>query len=101
MKYCLNGEFVLQYIIGNFKMRETMKVKIEVFLREDVFDPQGKAILNAVHHLGYNDAKSVQAGKFFLLDIEGDKAAVEKQAKEIADKLLANPVIENFTVTVL
>jgi len=78
-----------------------MKVKVEVFLRGDVFDPQGKAILNAVHHLGYENTVSVQAGKVFLLEIEGDLSSVKREAKEIADKLLANPVIENFTVTLL
>ncbi|MFN3661070.1 MAG: phosphoribosylformylglycinamidine synthase subunit PurS [Brevinematales bacterium] len=78
-----------------------MRVKVEVFLRGDVFDPQGKAILSAIHHLGYEKTTSVQVGKVFFLDIEGDRSTVERQAKEIADKLLANPVIENFTVTVL
>lgn len=78
-----------------------MKVKIEVFLRNDVFDPQGKAILNAVHHLGYEQTTAVQVGKVFLLDIDGDKQTVEKYARGIADTLLANPVIENFTITLL
>ncbi|URA09923.1 phosphoribosylformylglycinamidine synthase subunit PurS [Thermospira aquatica] len=78
-----------------------MKVKVEVFLRSDVFDPQGKAILNAVHHLGYHKVGSVQVGKVFILDVEGSKEEVERQTKEIADKLLANPIIENFTVSFL
>ncbi|MCX7881654.1 MAG: phosphoribosylformylglycinamidine synthase subunit PurS [Brevinematales bacterium] len=78
-----------------------MKVKVEVFLRKDVFDPQGKAIVNAIHHLGYEGVASVQVGKVFLLEINGDRETVEKQAREIADKLLANPVIENFTLSIL
>ncbi len=78
-----------------------MKVKVEVFLRSDVFDPQGKAILNAVHHLGYETVNSVQVGKVFILDVEGSTKDVEAQVREIADKLLANPVIENFTITLL
>lgn len=78
-----------------------MKVKVEVFLRGDVFDPQGKAILNAVHHLGYENVDDIQVGKVFLLNMKGDRKSVEIQAKEIADKLLANPVIENFTVAII
>ena len=60
-----------------------------------------RAIVDALHTLGYAKAADVRQGKYFVLDLDvATKAEAEKLAAEIADKVLANPVIEKFTVDV-
>ncbi len=79
-----------------------MKAKIEVMLKEGVFDPQGKVLVNALHHLEYNSVSGVRAGKLFYIELdESDSARAEKKLAEMADQLFANPVIENFEITLL
>jgi phosphoribosylformylglycinamidine synthase len=66
-----------------------------------VFDPQGKTIADALHSLGYQNVEDVRQGKYFELDI--DAASTEEAqriAREAADKLLANPVIESYRIEV-
>lgn len=76
-----------------------MTVFVRVFLKEGVLDPQGKAINGALHRLGYGQVTEVRAGKIFRLEMEGsDPAAALGAARKLADQLLANPVIEDFTV---
>ena len=78
-----------------------MKARVFVTLKPSVFDPQGRAIVEALHSLGYGQAKDVRQGKYFVLDLDVPSAAdAQTMAKEIADKVLANPVIESFTVEV-
>ena len=78
-----------------------MKAKVFVTLKKSVFDPQGKTIADALHSMGYTGVGDVRQGKFFELDIA---AASPDQAKtlasEVADKVLANPVIESYRVEV-
>lgn len=79
-----------------------MKVRVTVMLKEGVLDPQGKAIGHALHTLGFPGVNDVRVGKIIDLDIEGtDRTAVQKQAEDMARDLLANLVIEDFTVEVL
>ena len=71
--------------------------KVFVTLKPTVNDPQGLTIKGALHTLGFSDVKSVRAGKFIEIEVsEKDSAKAEKQVQEMCDKLLANPVIENF-----
>ncbi|MBA4495489.1 phosphoribosylformylglycinamidine synthase subunit PurS [Paenactinomyces guangxiensis] len=74
------------------------KATIFVTLRESVLDPQGVAVKGSLHSLGYNGVKDVRIGKKMevLLDCS-EKAEAEAQIREICEKVLANPVIENFT----
>ena len=78
-----------------------MKARVYVTLKKSVFDPQGKTIADALHSMGYTGVGDVRQGKFFELDIA---AASPDQAKtlasEVADKVLANPVIESYRVEV-
>jgi phosphoribosylformylglycinamidine synthase len=76
-----------------------MTLFVRVFLKEGVLDPQGKAIHDALHRLGYGSVVDVRAGKIFRIEMESTepKAALEA-ARKLADQLLANPVIEDFTV---
>jgi len=74
-----------------------MRVKIFVSLKRGVLDPQGKAIERSLHTLGYNEVREVRAGKYFELEIEAvSREHAELRIREICDKLLANPVIEDF-----
>lgn len=78
-----------------------MKVRVLVTLKPSVFDPQGRAIMEALHSLGYDKAADARQGKYFLLDLNVATAAeAEKLAAEIADRVLANPVIESFKIEV-
>ena len=78
-----------------------MKARVFVTLKPSVFDPQGRAIVEALHSLGYAQATDVRQGKYFVLDLDvATIAEAERMAKDISDKVLANPVIESFTVEV-
>jgi phosphoribosylformylglycinamidine synthase len=76
-----------------------MTLFVRVFLKEGVLDPQGKAIHGTLHRLGYGSVVDVRAGKIFRIEMENaePKAALEA-GRKLADQLLANPVIEDFTV---
>lgn len=75
-----------------------MKVRILVSLKDSVLDPQGQAVKNTLHTLGYSSIKDVRQGKVFELELEGiSKKEAEKIIPEISDKVLANPVIEKFS----
>lgn len=79
-----------------------MKVEIRVYPRRDVLDPQGKAIAAALARLGHRSVVDVRAGKVFFVEVEGsDAAAAERDAKRMAEELLANTVIEGYDVKVV
>ena len=74
-----------------------MRVKIFVSLKKGVLDPQGKAVEQSLHSLGYKEVQDVRVGKFVELDLQANsREAAEGRIREMCDKLLANPVIENF-----
>jgi phosphoribosylformylglycinamidine synthase len=74
-----------------------MRVKIFISLKQGVLDPQGKAIENSLHTLGYRDVRDVRMGKYLELEVEApSRGAVESRVREVCDKLLANPVIEDY-----
>lgn len=76
-----------------------MQFKVEVFLKDVVLDPQGKTIEKAVQSLGYSRVTSVRAGKVFMLEIDTESEKEGwKIASELADKLLANTVIETARI---
>ena len=74
-----------------------MRVKIFVSLKNGVLDPQGKAVERSLHTLGYKEVHDVRVGKFVELNLQADSLeAAEGRIREMCDRLLANPVIENF-----
>ena len=78
-----------------------MKATVTVMLKAGVLDPQGKAIGQALHGLGFGNVGEVRAGKVIVLDLaETDAARARAQAEEMARKLLANSVIESYRVEV-
>ena len=79
-----------------------MKTKVHVFLKPGVLDVQGKAIEGALHGLGWGDVANVRVGKTIEFDVAGsDRAKAESEAKAMAEKLLANTVIESYRVEVV
>jgi phosphoribosylformylglycinamidine synthase len=78
-----------------------MKARVYVTLKPSVFDPQGQTIADALHSLGYSNVGDVRQGKFFELDLAAASAdQARRLASEVADKVLANPVIESYRVEV-
>jgi phosphoribosylformylglycinamidine synthase PurS subunit len=76
-----------------------IKARVTVTLKNGVLDPQGKAIEHALSGLGFGGVDSVRQGKVFDLELDGtDKATAEAELKAMCDKLLANTVIENYSV---
>ncbi len=78
-----------------------MKARVTVMLKSGVLDPQGKAIEGALSSLGFAGVRSVRQGKVFDVELDGtDKAAAEKALAAMAEKLLANTVVEQYRVEV-
>ena len=78
-----------------------MRARVFVTLKPSVFDPQGTTVADALHTLGYAAVKDVRQGKYFELDLETTEPAHAKVlAAEVADRLLANPVIESYRVEI-
>ena len=78
-----------------------MKAKVYVTLKPSILDPQGKTIAGALHTLGYGAVRDVRQGKYFELDVEASNAEQARSlVGEVADRLLANPVIESYRVEV-
>ena len=78
-----------------------MKVRVFVTLKPSVFDPQGHTISDALHSMGYTGIGDVRQGKYFELELDSTSAERARTlAAEIADKVLANPVIESYRVEI-
>ena len=76
-------------------------VVVDVSLKPEILDPQGRAVMGAVGRLGLTGVSDVRQGKQFVLNIDGDvDEAKLARIHEIASTLLSNPVIEDFTVQV-
>jgi phosphoribosylformylglycinamidine synthase subunit PurS len=76
-----------------------MKARVFVTLKPSVFDPQGNTIAQALQSLGYGTVADVRQGKYFELDLDVATAGEAKQlAAEVAEKVLANPVIESYRI---
>lgn len=72
---------------------------VHVTIKENVLDPQGQAVQGALHSLGFDNASDVRIGKYMELTIDSDdRAQAEEQLLEMCEKLLANPVIEDYRV---
>jgi phosphoribosylformylglycinamidine synthase len=78
-----------------------VKAVVTVMLKDGVLDPQGRAIGQALKNLGFAGVGDVRAGKIIELELAAtDRDQARAQAEEMAKKLLANPVIERFSVEV-
>lgn len=76
-----------------------IKARVTVTLKNGVLDPQGKAIEGALGSLGFDGVGQVRQGKVFDLEVQtADRAKAEADLKAMCEKLLANTVIENYTI---
>ena len=73
------------------------RVAVDVVIKTEILDPQGKAILAALARSGHAGIRSVRAGKHF--DLEVDDSVTDEDLQQLAGSVLANPVIETWTVT--
>ena len=78
-----------------------MRARVDVTLKTGVLDPQGEAIRQALNALGFDGVDSVRQGKVIELDLdETDAATAEAKVREMCEKLLANTVIEQYSITI-
>ena len=75
------------------------KVKVYITLKEGVLDPQGKAVQNSLKSLEFNNVHDVRVGKYMELMVE-ETENIEAEIDQMCDKLLANPVIEDYSYTI-
>ncbi|WFR96945.1 phosphoribosylformylglycinamidine synthase subunit PurS [Rhizobium tumorigenes] len=76
-----------------------IKARVTVTLKNGVLDPQGKAIEGALGALGFEGVGHIRQGKVFDVVLDGtDKTRAEADLKSMCEKLLANTVIENYTI---
>jgi phosphoribosylformylglycinamidine synthase PurS subunit len=74
-----------------------VKAKIYVTLKREVLDPQGDAVRRALGSLGFEGVRDVRIGKLVEIEVDrGDREGVERDVRAMCEKLLANPVIEDF-----
>ena len=79
-----------------------MKARVTVTLKQGVLDPQGQPILGSLRSLGFGGVGDVRQGKVFDIDLAGnDAAAAELTLASICERLLANTVIENYSIEIL
>ncbi|MBK5927013.1 phosphoribosylformylglycinamidine synthase subunit PurS [Rhodobaculum claviforme] len=79
-----------------------MKARVTVMLRDGVLDPQGEAVRHALGALGFAGVEGVRQGKLIEIDLAAtDPATAEAEVRAMCEKLLANTVIERFTVEIL
>lgn len=78
-----------------------MKARVHVMLKDGVLDPQGEAVRHALGTLGFSGVTGVRQGKVIELDLTStDAAAAEAEVRAMCEKLLANTVIEKFSVEI-
>jgi phosphoribosylformylglycinamidine synthase len=78
-----------------------MKVTVHVHRRPDIADPQGTTVRRALHDLGYESVEKVRINRTIELEVQGtDPAAIEAEVRTMCERLLANPVMEDFEVVV-
>ncbi len=78
-----------------------IKARVIVTLKNGVLDPQGKAIEGALGALDFSGVGSVRQGKVFDIELDtADKAKAEADLKEMCERLLANTVIENYSIAI-
>ena len=78
-----------------------MQVKVFVTPRKGILDPQGRAVEQSLKTLGFGEVADVKIGKYIVLDVAAKSAAdAREQTKKMCERLLANPLIEDFTFEV-
>lgn len=79
-----------------------MRARVYVTLKPGVLDPAGQAVESSLHTLGFDEVGEVRLGKFVELDVKAkDSATAKQRVEQMAAKLLANTVVENYRVEIL
>ncbi len=79
-----------------------MKARVHVMLKDGVLDPQGEAVRHALGTLGFGGVQAVRQGKVIELDLAGsDKSTAEAEVRAMCERLLANTVIEKFSIEIV
>jgi phosphoribosylformylglycinamidine synthase len=90
---CADVQFLSQAVM--------FKAEVKVMLRPAILDVQGKTVENTLHALGYDSAGHVRIGKHITLEIEAPSLQeAERVARELSEKVLSNPIMEDFEVVV-
>jgi len=96
-----NQELSFDHFVNEEGRTYMWKAKVHITLKKSVLDPQGKTIQHALTSLGYDKLKEVRMGKYAELMLDADsQEEAEKQIEEMCERLLANPVIEDWTIEV-
>lgn len=74
-------------------------IDIQVYLKENILDPQGKAVNQALQQLGFTEVKSVRVGKFIRLQTE-EITGIDDRVKAMCSKLLVNEVVEDMSYSI-
>lgn len=79
-----------------------MKAIVNIFLKEGVLDPQGKAVHHALGSLNFNNISDVRVGKQIILTLDAtNKEDAKKELEQMSETLLANTVIEDYTIEII
>ncbi len=79
-----------------------MKAIVNVYLKEGVLDPQGKAVHHALGALGFDSVENVRIGKQIILDLKAESMReAEKEVEKMCETLLANTVIEDYSIEIV
>ncbi|BCD60411.1 MULTISPECIES: phosphoribosylformylglycinamidine synthase subunit PurS [unclassified Nitratiruptor] len=80
-----------------------MKAVVNIYLKEGVLDPQGKAVHHALQQLGFQNVEDVRVGKQIVLQLSGAMSEEEakKEVEQMCEKLLANTVIEDYNIEIV
>jgi phosphoribosylformylglycinamidine synthase PurS subunit len=75
------------------------RVSVNISPRQGILDPQGKAVAEALHSLEFADVRDVRVGRFIVMQVDAaDSAAASQRVREMCEKLLANPVVEDYQI---
>jgi phosphoribosylformylglycinamidine synthase len=79
-----------------------MRVRVLIMPKAGVLDPEGRAVQRALHELGFAEVRDAQTGKLVTLELDtADPEHARRLAGEMCEKLLANPVIEQYEIALL
>jgi phosphoribosylformylglycinamidine synthase len=75
------------------------RVSVNISPRQGILDPQGKAVADALHSLDFSEVRDVRVGRFVVMQLDApDRAAASERVRDMCEKLLANPVVEDFQI---
>jgi len=75
------------------------RIAVHITPRRGILDPQGKTVAGALHTLGFASVTDVRVGRYIIVELDAtDQSDAERQTREMCEKLLANPVIEDFEI---